>query len=125
MRIYRYGATPPGGTGPPPLVACFHGGGWTASNIGAVDRPCRSFANASGWGGRLGRVPVRLGEPSSLAAAEYCSAATLWSAEHAAELGVDPERAVVAGGSAGSNLSPAALVARDGGAPKRGAPIAT
>jgi acetyl esterase/lipase len=47
-----------------------------------------------------------------------CYAGLLWTAEHAAELGIDPDRIVIAGGSAGGGLAAAVtLMARDRGAP--------
>jgi acetyl esterase/lipase len=49
---------------------------------------------------------------------EDCYAGLLWTAEHAAELGIDPDRVVIAGGSAGGGLAAAvALLARDRGGP--------
>jgi acetyl esterase/lipase len=49
---------------------------------------------------------------------EDCYAGLVWTADHADEVGIDPERIVVAGGSAGGGLAAAvALLARDRGGP--------
>ncbi|GAA0447937.1 esterase [Paractinoplanes deccanensis] len=49
---------------------------------------------------------------------EDCYAGLVWTAEHAEELGIDPSRIVIAGGSAGGGLAAAvALMARDRGGP--------
>jgi acetyl esterase/lipase len=52
------------------------------------------------------------------ASAEDCYAALTWTAAHAAELGIDPARLLIAGISAGGGLAAAvALMARDRGGP--------
>ena len=49
---------------------------------------------------------------------EDCYAGLTWTAAHAAELGIDPDRLLIAGASAGGGLSAAvALMARDRGGP--------
>jgi acetyl esterase/lipase len=49
---------------------------------------------------------------------EDCYAGLAWTVAHAAELGIDPARVIVGGGSAGGGLSAAvALLARDRGGP--------
>lgn len=49
---------------------------------------------------------------------EDCYAGLVWTAEHAAELGIDPDRLIIAGASAGGGLAAGvALLARDRGGP--------
>jgi acetyl esterase/lipase len=49
---------------------------------------------------------------------EDCYAGLVWTAEHAAQLGIDPDRLIIAGGSAGGGLAAGvALLARDRGGP--------
>ena len=49
---------------------------------------------------------------------EDCFAGLTWTADHAAELGIDPDRIVIAGASAGGGLTAAVgLLARDRGGP--------
>lgn len=49
---------------------------------------------------------------------EDCYAGLLWTVEHAAELGIDPNRLLIAGASAGGGLAAGtALLARDRGGP--------
>lgn len=104
VRVYR---PRPGTTSP--LTVWFHGGGWVAGSVAHADRPCRALARASGTvvASVEYRRPPETPFPGPLDDAE---AATVWLAEHAAELGADPDRVVVGGDSAGGNL--AAAVAR-------------
>ena len=112
VRIYT-----PDGSGERPLIVYYHGGGWVIGELDTVDRPLRSLANRTG--AVVVSVDYRLApEHRYPAAFDDCYAATVWAAEHAAELGADPARVVVAGDSAGGNLAAAvALAARDRGGP--------
>ncbi|HZD64921.1 MAG TPA: alpha/beta hydrolase [Acidimicrobiales bacterium] len=112
VRVYH---PAPGTT--PPLVVYFHGGGWVIGNIEVVDRPCRGLANASGC--VVASVDYRLSPETPFPGpVEDCYSATRWLAEHAADLGADPNRVAVSGDSAGGNLAAAVtLMARDRGQP--------
>ncbi len=85
-----------------PLVVYFHGGGWVIGDVEIVDKPCRALANVSRC--VVASVNYRLSpELKFPAPAEDCYAATNWLAEHAAEIGSDPNAVAVAGDSAGGN----------------------
>jgi acetyl esterase len=96
-------------TGPLPLVAYLHGGGWVVGTIDAFDPLCRALANASG--ALIASIGYRLApEHPFPAGPEDARAAVRWLAAGAAELGADPGRMGIAGDSAGGNL--AAVTAR-------------
>ncbi|MFJ6573802.1 alpha/beta hydrolase [Streptomyces sp. NPDC091292] len=108
---------PTGAAGPLPAVFHTHGGGMVlGTNRVGVDM-------ALDWAAELGMVVVsveyRLApEHPHPAPVEDCYAGLLWTAAHAAELGIDPDRIVIAGASAGGGLTAAlALLARDRGGP--------
>lgn len=104
---------------PLPVLVYFFGGGWLLGSIESSDPIYRRLANAA----RCAVVAVgyRLApEHCFPAAVEDCYAATCWIAEHAAELGLDPRRVAVGGGSAGGNLAAVvALLGRE----RRGPPL--
>lgn len=94
-------------------VIWLHGGGWT---VGTLDT---EHAWASRVAAHSGAVVISVAyrlapEHPFPAALDDVYAVLTWTAEHAAELGVDPERVAVAGHSAGGNLAAAVcLRARD------------
>ncbi|HVT69683.1 MAG TPA: alpha/beta hydrolase [Trebonia sp.] len=100
-----------------PCVYWMHGGGMVMGDrYSQIDIPLE-------WLDRLGAVVVSVDyrlapESGGTTPVEDCYSGLLWLAEHAAELGVDPGRIVIAGTSAGGGLTAGvALLARDRGGP--------
>lgn len=103
VRIYWPAGTDES-TSPKAGFVFFHGGGWVLGNLDAYDHLCHRLANAGDC--VVVSVDYRLApEHRFPAAAEDCYDATVWTAQHASELGIDPERIAVGGDSAGGNLA--------------------
>jgi len=118
VRIYT-----PAGDGPKPVIVYFHGGGWVIGDLEVCDNPVRRIAARTG--AVVVSVDYRLApEHVYPAAFDDSYAATAWVAEHAAELGGDPERIATCGDSAGANLAAGvAIAARDRGGPRLAAQL--
>jgi acetyl esterase/lipase len=102
-RLYTPTAAPAGDL---PGLIYFHGGGFVAGNLDSHDAICRSLCNASGC--RLIAVDYRLApEHPFPAALEDGYFAVSWIARNAAEFGIDRDRLVVGGDSAGAMLAAA------------------
>ena len=112
-RLYR-----PEGTGPHPVIAYFHGGGWVLGDLDADDPLCRDLCY------RTGAVVVSVNyrhapEARFPAAADDAFAAVQWIGANAIELGGIPGQLAVAGWSAGGNVAAvAAQLAREAGGPE-------
>ncbi|GID31596.1 alpha/beta hydrolase [Paractinoplanes brasiliensis] len=100
-----------------PGILWLHGGGMVMGNrYSQIDIPLEWLAE---FGAVVVSVDYRLApEARGVTPVLDCYAALEWLAANAAELGVDPERVVVAGASAGGGLAAGvALLARDHGGP--------
>ncbi|MET7620338.1 alpha/beta hydrolase [Streptomyces sp. NPDC005408] len=112
VRIYR----PHGAQG---AIVWLHGGGWVMGDVD-TEHPWAARL-ADGSGAVVISVGYRLApEHPFPAALDDAYAVLTWTAEHAAELGIDPGRIAVGGHSAGAGLAAGvALRARD----QQGPPI--
>jgi acetyl esterase/lipase len=113
MRWYAKDGATPGSA-----VLFFHGGGYIFGHIDLFDGPVSRYVSASG-------VPMlsveyrRAPEHPFPTPLEDAYAALRWLHEHAAELGVDPERIGVMGDSAGGGMAAAlAILTRERGGPE-------
>ncbi len=113
VRIYR----PVDATGTLPGIYFIHGGGMILGNIEEEDAVASAICEHID--AVVVSVEYRLApENPHPAPAEDCYAGLTWMAAHAAELGFDPDRLAVYGGSAGGGLTIATtLLARDRGGP--------
>jgi acetyl esterase len=92
-----------------PLVIYFHGGGFVLCSLDTHDRLMRLVARDSDAAviGVDYRMAPEYPFPAPL---DDCVAAVRWICAEAQQLGVDPDRVVLAGDSAGANLALASLL---------------
>jgi acetyl esterase len=114
LRIVR----PAGATGTLPVVLYLHGGGWVLGDVTEYDHLIRSIAH--GTGAAVVFVDYQLcPEVRFPIANEQAHVAALWVAENGADHGLDGSRLVVAGDSAGGNMSAVvSVLAKDRKGPK-------
>ena len=116
IRVIR----PVGGAEVLPVVMYFHGGGWVLGDRDTHDRLVREIAvgaQAAVVFGDYARAP----EARYPVAIEQAYAATLYVADNAAELRIDPLRLAVAGDSVGGNIAAAiTLMSKQRRGPKIG-----
>jgi len=113
IRVYR----PVNATGTLPGLFFIHGGGMVLGNLDSDDGVPTMLCET--LGALVISVDYRLApEHPAPAAIDDCYAALKWMGDNAAELGYNPERLAVYGGSAGGGLAIAiALMVRDHGGP--------
>ncbi|MCX5554816.1 alpha/beta hydrolase [Streptomyces sp. NBC_00038] len=113
VRVYK----PADADGTLPGLLYLHGGGFVLGSVAMFDSHAARIA--AEVGAVVVSVEYRLAPEHPFPAGfEDCYAALLWTAAHAAELGIDLKRLGVGGESAGGGLAAAvALVARDRGGP--------
>jgi acetyl esterase/lipase len=113
VRIYR----PVDATGTLPGIYYIHGGGMVLGTVAGEDGLAEMLCDQVG--AVVVSVEYRLApEHPHPAPVEDCYAGLVWTAKNAADLGIDPTRLAIYGGSAGGGLTlGTALLARDRGGP--------
>ncbi|RFU38006.1 alpha/beta hydrolase [Actinomadura logoneensis] len=113
VRVYR----PVDAQDPSPVVLDFHGGGFVMGSLDSEHRRALDLARRTGF--VVVSVDYRLApEHPFPAGLEDCYEALRWTVANAAELGIDPGRVAVMGGSAGGGLAAGVtLLSRDRGGP--------
>jgi acetyl esterase/lipase len=99
LDLYR-----PAGPGPHPVIVWVHGGSWVRGERDDRTALNRWFADR---GHAVVSVEYRLPPPAPVGEGQRrdVAAAAAWAAAHAAEEGLDPDRLVIAGQSAGATLA--------------------
>lgn len=96
-----------------PGLLLFHGGGWTGGNLVQFRAACQYFASRGLVAATANYRMLTKDERAKLPQGESCKrvcitdakSALRWMKQHAAELGVDPQRIITGGGSAGGHVS--------------------
>lgn len=115
LDVWRRSRAAPGA----PVVVYYHGGAWTFGRKSQQGRPLLHELAARGWVVVTPNYRLAPRHPWPTQARDAV-AALVWVKDHVGALGGDPDRVVVAGGSAGGQL--AALVALAADDPAWGAP---
>jgi acetyl esterase/lipase len=113
LRLDIYRSREQSGTDPRPAVVQVHGGGWIAGSRSEQGIPLLNHLASNGWVGF--NIDYRLSPRATLPDHVVdVKRAIAWVRENADELGVDPHRICLTGGSAGGHLTAlAALTAGD------------
>lgn len=93
-----------------PVIVFFHGGGWKGGSVRAFASQARYFASR---GLVCTRVDYRLKGKDGVTpdkCVEDARSAVRWVRANAAELGIDPEKLITSGGSAGGHLAACAII---------------
>ncbi|WP_312160919.1 alpha/beta hydrolase [Phenylobacterium sp.] len=103
LRLHVYPAA--GGGAAQPAILFFFGGGWRQGDVRAFEGQAQAMAQ-KGMVAVLADYRVTCRDGTTAAeSAQDAMAAYDWLRAHAAELKIDPERVVLAGGSAGGHLA--------------------
>ena len=96
-----------------PGVILFHGGSWVGGNLSQFRAACHYFASRGLVAATVNYQMLSRADAAKLPAGETCKrvcitdakSAIRWFKQHAGELGIDPQRIITGGGSAGGHVS--------------------
>jgi len=95
-----------------PVIILFFGGGWTSGGVGQFTRQAEYFASRGLVAARADyRVKSRDGVTPDKCA-EDARTAVRWVRANAGKLGIDPQRLITSGGSAGGHLAACAIIVK-------------
>jgi dienelactone hydrolase len=93
-----------------PVIVFFHGGGWNGGSVKAFARQAEYFASR---GLVCARADYRIKNKDGVTpdkCVEDARSAIRWVRANSAELGIDPQKLITAGGSAGGHLAACAII---------------
>ena len=93
-----------------PVIIFFHGGSWNGGSVRAFATQAKYFASR---GLVCTRVEYRLKSKDGVTpdkCVEDARSSVRWVRAHAAKLGIDPQKLITAGGSAGGHLAACAII---------------
>lgn len=96
-----------------PAILFFFGGGWVGGTIDQFEPHSRYFAERGIVAFTADYRVKSRHETTPFESVSDGKSAVQWLQEHADELGIDPERIVVAGGSAGGHVAASTAILRD------------
>lgn len=99
---------PDGGAPPHPAVVLFHGGGWRTGDRSLLLPQCEHLAACGAVGVTVSyRLASEGSGTTALDCAHDAAHAVRWVRDHAAALGIDPQRIAAGGGSSGGQMAAA------------------
>ena len=117
LEVYFPANWEPSGKKVPGLIL-FHGGGWSGGTLDQFRYACRYFASRGlvaatanyQLASKAADGAASAGESRKRVCITDAKSAIRWMKQHAAELGVDPNRIITGGGSAGGHVSVLATI---------------
>jgi dienelactone hydrolase len=94
-----------------PCVLFFHGGAWGGGDLKQFQKFCQYFASRGliSVTANYQLVPAGKKLPTGISRKQFCitdaKSAIRWVKQHSHELGIDPEKVIIGGGSAGGHVS--------------------